>query len=121
MSGQFRSVTLKRKNVIHGNCYTTLDEENKTTKMEEKNNSSSQDEKQGYRVTLDDKNSQQITKTDYNPEVTLGLHWVTHGYTSTDSEKDFSVPELLRKALKKFAWDEYNGVVENIPRSCKIF
>ena len=40
---------------------------------------------------------------------------VTHGYTSTDSEKDFSVSELLRKALKKFAWDEYNGVVGNIP------
>ena len=109
------NVTLKRKNVIQGNCSTTLDEESKTTKKEEKNNSSSQDEKQGYRVTLDDKNSQQITKTDYNPEVTHGLHTVTHGYTSTDSEKDFSVSELLRKALKKFTWDEYNGVVENIP------
>jgi len=109
------NVTLKRKNVIQGNCYTTLDEESKTTKKEEKNNSSSQDEKQGYRVTHDGKNSQQITKTDDNPDVTHGLHKVTHGYTSTDSEKDFSVLELLRKALIKFAWDEYNGVVENIP------
>lgn len=109
------NITLKRKNIIQGNCSTTLDEESKTTKKEEKNNSSSQDEKQGYRVTLDDKNSQQITKTDYNPDVTHGLHMVTHGYTSTDSEKDFSVSELLRKALKKFARDEYNGVVENIP------
>jgi DNA primase len=109
------NVTLKRKNVIQGNCYTTLDEESETTKKEEKNNSSSQDEKQGYRVTHDGKNSQPITKTDYNPDVTHGLHKVTHGYTSTDSEKDFSVPELLRKALKKFAWEEYDGVVENIP------
>ncbi len=37
-------------------------------------------------------------------------------YSNVDEKKmDPAMSELLRKALKKYAWDEYNGIVESIP------
>ncbi|HEY3361482.1 MAG TPA: CHC2 zinc finger domain-containing protein [Methanosarcina sp.] len=109
------NATLKRKNVIQGNCDTVSREENVPVEEREKNNFLSQDENVGCMVAHMNEASQPATFNKCNPGnegmVALGC------IGCTDEDKvDPSLSELLRKDLKKYAWsDEYNGIVDNIP------
>lgn len=106
------NVTLKRKNVIQGNCDTIISECIEANEKNVKNEFVSHSEKEGYTVTDEDKTVIPNVINECNPDTNRG---VIVGYTADDSKDDRAISELMRRALKKFAKDEYNCIVESIP------
>ena len=121
------NVTVKKKTVDRIKSNVTLKRENKTgqklthdSKQSKenrypKNKSLSQPENMGNRVTVDDKTSRPVTVSNCYPDADGGVTVSNSCYPSDENQGNRSIAELLRKALKNYAWTEYNGTVESIP------
>jgi hypothetical protein len=111
------SVTLKRKNIIQGNCDTMITEGIEAKEKNVKNEFVSHTGKGGYRVTDEDKTSLPNVINECNPDTSSG---VTVGYMG-DSKDAPAISELMRSALIKFAREEYNGIVSDIDEFIRMF
>lgn len=111
------NVTLKRKNVIQGNCDTIITEGIEAKEKNVKNEFVSHTGKGGYRVTDEDKTSLPNMINECNPDTSSG---VTVGYMG-DSKDAPAISELMRRALIKFAREEYNGIVSDIDEFIRMF
>jgi len=112
------SVTLKRKNVITGNCNTDISEDTEQNECSVKNEFVSRSEKEGYSVTLEDKNGQLNVINECNPEIEGE---VILGYSGYTSENIFAVVDLLKRALRDYVKTEYHSIVDDIPDLVNTF
>lgn len=111
------NITLKRKNIIQGNCDTIITEGIEAKEKNVKNEFVSHTGKGGYRVTDEDKTSLPNVINECNPDTSSG---VTVGYMG-DSKDAPAISELMRRALIKFAREEYNGIVSDIDEFTRDF
>lgn len=109
-----RNVTSKRENDI--DLKLTHVSKQSSKKVYAKSKALSQTVKEGNRVTVDDKNIQPMTLSNCYPDVDGGVTVGNSCYPLDENQGNRFTAELLRKALKNYAWsDDYHGVVENIP------
>jgi DNA primase len=114
-------VTLKRKNVIKGNCNTDISEDTEQNECSVKNECVSCSEKEGYSVTLEDKKGQLNVINECNPEIEGDVILGYSGYTSENKENIYAVVDLLKKALRNLAKTEYHSTVNDLPAFVQAF
>ena len=115
------NVTLKRINVIQGNCDNTFLAETTDLEMSPERLVVSCFENMGYSITPDEKSCHLNMISECNSTVDGGVTYGCIGYSQENDNSIYEAVGLLKKALIKYSKVNYNSTVEDIPRFVASF
>jgi hypothetical protein len=108
------NVTLKRKNVIQGNCDDTFSKGTIDLETNKEKLVVSCSGNLGYSITLDAKSCHLNIISECNSTADWGVTYGCISYSQENDEGIYDAVELLGKALRKYSQIEYNSTVEDV-------
>jgi hypothetical protein len=109
------NVTLKRINVIQGNCDNTFSKGTIDLEIKEEKLIVPCSENMGYSVTLDNKSCHLNLISECNSTADGGVTYGNIGYTQENDEGIYNAVGLLKRALRKYSKTCYNSTVDDVP------